>query len=150
MRPVAFKWAKQTLEINHFLLMRKVLDSCVPARKGKQCRGGCVPGPCKYLGSPMVWREDLVHRPLGPSSHCIAFLGRVWLFFVCFFFFPPPAPPPMAAANAEPQCCWLLTSRGWWEKNLGHLHGQRGLGVQHGQRQNGVSGLSLTLLLTDE
>lgn len=77
-----------------------------------------------------------------------------WVVFGCFsfvfFFFSPPAPPPMAAANAEPQCCWLLTSRGWWEKNLGHLHGQRGLGVQHGQRQNGVSGLSLTLLLTDE
>lgn len=82
------------------------------------------------------------------ALHC--FPGSCLVVFRLFFFFPPPAPPPMAAANAEPQCCWLLTSRGWWEKNLGHLHGQRGLGVQHGQRQNGVSGLSLTLLLTDE
>lgn len=38
MRPKDIKWAKQALEINHFLLMRKVLHSCMPA--GKESSAG--------------------------------------------------------------------------------------------------------------
>lgn len=104
MRPEYIQWVKQALEINHFLLMRKVLHSCMPAGKESSAGRMCA-SPCKCLGSPMVCREHPVSGPLGLSPSSIAFLGRV-LFLSSG----------RQSGSAEPQCCRLLTSRGWWGK----------------------------------
>lgn len=115
MRTEYIKWAKQPLEINHFLLMRKVLHSCMPAGKESSAERMCA-SPHKCLGSPMVCREHLVSRPLGLSPSSIAFLGRVLLL-----------------SSGSRQCRAPVLPAADLQRlvgeNLGHLRGRRGLGV---------------------
>lgn len=100
-RPEYIKWVKQALEINHFLLMRKVLHSCMPAGKESSAGRMCA-SPCNCLGSPMVCSILCPGHWVYPRVPLLSWVG--------FYFFP------AAAASAEPQCCRLLTSRGWWGK----------------------------------
>lgn len=135
MRPEYIKWVKQALEINHFLLMRKVLHSCMPAGKESSAGRMCA-SPCKCLGSPVVCREHPVSGPLGLSASSIAFLGRVLFLYSgrrqC-------RAPVLPAADLQ-----RLVG-----ENLGHLRGPRGLGVlvpSPGSSKRGI----LTPALVDE
>lgn len=114
-RPEYIKWVKQALEINHFLLMRKVLHSCMPAGKESSAGRMCA-SPCNCLGSPMVCRQHLVSGPLGLSPSSIAFLGRV-----------------LFLSSGSRQCRAPVLPAADLQRlvgeNLGHLRGPRGLRV---------------------
>lgn len=115
--PVAFKWGKQALGINHFLLMQKVLHSRVPAGKGEQCRGGggmCAQ-PLQIFGVTYHTEGASCAQTAG-SFRTLHLLPWVLGLFL------------MAAAKAEPQRCRLLTSRGWWEKTSLTCVARGGLG----------------------
>jgi len=100
--------------MNRFPLMRKVLRSCLQGRRAVQ--GGRVAGTGKYLGSRMVQREHLVPRPLGPTLHRVAFLGRLFFFSSGSCYCRAPA---LLVADLQ-----RLVG-----ENLGHLCGQRALGM---------------------
>lgn len=113
-RPKDIKRAKQALEINHFLLMRKVLHSCVPAGKESSAGRMCASPWENVWGHP--WCVESILCPghwLFPQVPLLS-----WLLFLSSGSCQCRAPV-LPAADLQRLV----------RENLGHLRAPRGLGV---------------------